>query len=142
MLNKSYIKYMIMFIFKYKLFHVANARGSSHALLTNSLHLSSSIFPLLCILIIVRIIYIYSANLPNPCGTDLPSVTNFPQLSPTYSKIFDYRCLGSRLFLVVLAVFPAELIRIPRYPYDSQVSVWCLTKTLFMESLLSFWMPL
>ena len=31
----------------------------------------------------MRIIYIYSANLPNPCGTDLPSVTNFPQLSPT-----------------------------------------------------------
>ena len=82
---------MIMFIFKYKLCHVANARGSSHVLLTNALHLSSSIFPLLCILIIVRIIYIYSANLPNPCGTDLPSVTNFPQLSPTFlgDKVVD-----------------------------------------------------
>ena len=33
------------------------------------------------------------------------------------SKVFDYRCTCSRMFLAVLAVFPADLIRIPRCPY-------------------------
>ena len=41
MLNESYIKYMIMFIFKYKLFHVANARGT----IRESPSSSSSILP-------------------------------------------------------------------------------------------------
>ena len=101
---------MIMFIFKYKLCRVANARGSSHALLTNALHLSSSIFPLLCILIIVRIIYIYSANLPNPCGTDLPSVTNFPQLSATFlgAKVVDTNVV-SRYLTIAAPVLGGSL---------------------------------
>ena len=57
---------------------MANPRGSSRALLARALHLPHPSPYYKCIVIDARIIFIHPAHLPNPCGTDEPSVKNLP----------------------------------------------------------------
>ena len=121
---------------------MANPRGSSRALFARPLHLPHPSPLLSCIVIDARIIYIYPAHLPNPCGTDEPSVKNLP--IPTHT-IWCAQEVDTNLVSRYLTVAARASLGITSYRtfpsgshFNFQVSVWGLTKTFLVMSLLSF----